>query len=255
MPSQFKASGYVPPVMQPLVDAAEKGLDLEPAIREITHRLGFESFMYGICLDPLPSTDARQLVFTTLPYEWVRRYEAFRYIDLDPRVRQITQGTLPIIWDQKTYKGRSRALDRFLDDSKAHGIGSGVSLAVRDAHRRPTVMALNSSMPINKASRIDWLSERLGDIMLLSQYIHELVMLPALERSLGPSPPCPHLTKREKECLVLGAHGLASPDISRCMSITVRTVQMHFDSVRLKLGAANRQEAVALAIKRGIIVV
>jgi DNA-binding CsgD family transcriptional regulator len=30
---------------------------------------------------------------------------------------------------------------------------------------------------------------------------------------------------------------------------------MHFDSVRLKLGAANRQEAVALAIKRGIIVV
>lgn len=241
--------------MQPLVEAAEKGLDLEPAIREITHRLGFESFMYGICLDPIPCTDARQLVYTTLPQDWVRRYEALRYIDVDPRVRQITQGTLPIIWDQRTYRGRSRALDQFLDDSCAHGVASGISLAVRDAQRRPTVMALNSTITVNKDSRTSRLTEHFGDIMLLSQYMHELVMVPALERTLGPSEPSPHLTRRERECLALGARGLASSDISRCMSITVRTVQMHFDSVRLKLGAANRQEAVALAIKRGIIVV
>jgi LuxR family quorum-sensing system transcriptional regulator SolR len=37
------------------------------------------------------------------------------------------------------------------------------------------------------------------------------------------------------------------------LGISERTVQFHFDGIRSKLGAANRQEAVAKAISAGII--
>jgi DNA-binding CsgD family transcriptional regulator len=91
--------------------------------------------------------------------------------------------------------------------------------------------------------------------MVFGQYVHEFLMVNTLSKAIGAPLPVPKLTPRELECLRLGAQGLSSKDIAICMKITVRTVQLHFDSVRLKLGAANRQEAVALAIKQGIIVV
>lgn len=255
MPSQFKASGYVPPIMQPLVEAAEKGLDLEPAIREITHRLGFESFMYGICLDPSPANYAHQFVYTTLPMQWIKIYDERGYIEIDPRIKQIGEAALPIIWDQRTYRGKSKKVDRFMDDCVRFGVGSGALYPIHDAFRRPAVMSL--SMPFRRLSlaRSAMIKSNLAAGLMFGQCIHEFLMVPALRKLLGPPIPVPRLTPRERECLILGAKGLSSKDISRCMSITVRTVQMHFDSVRLKLGAANRQEAVALAIKRGIIVV
>jgi DNA-binding NarL/FixJ family response regulator len=51
----------------------------------------------------------------------------------------------------------------------------------------------------------------------------------------------------------MAAHGLVGEDIAFKLSISLRTVQHHFDSIRSKLGAANRQEAVALGLETGII--
>ena len=54
-----------------------------------------------------------------------------------------------------------------------------------------------------------------------------------------------HVTKRE------GAIGSAA--MAYKLGISERTVQFHFDGIRSKLGAANRQEAIAKAIAAGII--
>ena len=116
-------------------------------------------------------------------------------------------------------------------------------------------MALSSAVPINDEIRLQQINRNFGEIMLFGQYFHELLMTALLDKTVGPVDQGKPLSPRERECLALVARGLASEDISRLMTITVRTVQMHFDSVRAKLGAANRQEAVALAIKRGIIIV
>ncbi|MEP7062123.1 MAG: LuxR family transcriptional regulator [Betaproteobacteria bacterium] len=255
MPLQFKASGYVPSIVQPLLAAAAKGLDLEPIIRSITKGLGFDNFMYGICIDPQPTAETRQFVYTTLPLEWVRQYDKCDYIEIDPRVRMMADASLPIIWDQKTYRGKSSRLDRFIDDALKHGVASGISLPIRDARRRFAIMALSSAIPFNDDIRLEQINRIFGEIMLFGQYFHELLMTALLDKAVGPVDQGKPLSPRERECLAHVARGLASEDISQRMSITVRTVQMHFDSVRAKLGAANRQEAVALAIKRGIIVV
>jgi DNA-binding CsgD family transcriptional regulator len=175
-------------------------------------------------------------------------------MDVDPRVRVVTDATLPIVWDQRTYRGVSERVDQFLNDSLKHGVASGISFPIRDARGRPAVMALSSKIPTNDDVRLQQINRNLGDIMLFGQYFHELLMTSLVDKEIGPLNYLP-LSPRERECLLFIARGLGSEDVAQCMSISVRTVQMHVDSIRAKLGAANRQEAVALAIKHGLIVV
>ena len=65
--------GFIPPVLAPLVKAAESGQDLVPVIRSITRSFGFDTFMYGMCTSLRPDHESRMYVFTTLPMEWVAR--------------------------------------------------------------------------------------------------------------------------------------------------------------------------------------
>jgi DNA-binding CsgD family transcriptional regulator len=61
------------------------------------------------------------------------------------------------------------------------------------------------------------------------------------------------LTLREKEILSLAARGHAPKRIAETLGITKRTVDFHLQCAIVKLGAANRTNAVALAFSRGII--
>ena len=61
------------------------------------------------------------------------------------------------------------------------------------------------------------------------------------------------LTRREREVLQMLAGGLANKEIAARLNISDHTVKFHVASVLGKLGAASRTEAVALGIRRGLI--
>jgi len=62
-----------------------------------------------------------------------------------------------------------------------------------------------------------------------------------------------HLTKREIEVLTLLAEGLTNEQIAQNFSVSLSTVKYHVHGILTKLGAANRAEAVSLAIQNNII--
>ncbi|RME72443.1 MAG: DNA-binding response regulator [Chloroflexi bacterium] len=66
-----------------------------------------------------------------------------------------------------------------------------------------------------------------------------------------PSPP--ELTRREMEVLHLMAQGARNKDIARTLVIAEQTVKIHVGNILGKLNASNRTEAVATAIKLGLI--
>src|SRR5512133_2603216 len=70
-----------------------------------------------------------------------------------------------------------------------------------------------------------------------------------------PSAPEEPLTARELEVLQLMAQGLPSKTIGARLHISEHTVKFHVGSILGKLGAASRTEAVALAIRRGLLAV
>ena len=63
----------------------------------------------------------------------------------------------------------------------------------------------------------------------------------------------PELTDRQREVLEAIVHGLASDAIAARLGISTDAVNQHINAIRTKLGAANRAEAVAIALRKHLL--
>jgi len=63
------------------------------------------------------------------------------------------------------------------------------------------------------------------------------------------------LTPREREVLPLLGEGLSNKGIAARIGVGERTAKFHVESILAKLGAATRAEAVAVAARRGLLVI
>jgi NarL family two-component system response regulator LiaR len=61
------------------------------------------------------------------------------------------------------------------------------------------------------------------------------------------------LTEREREVLALLIEGLNNPEIAERLIVSRSTIKFHVSSILSKLGVASRTEAVALAVKEGLL--
>lgn len=64
-----------------------------------------------------------------------------------------------------------------------------------------------------------------------------------------------HLSPREAEVLALLAEGAPNKVIARRLGISVHTVKFHVAALLVKLGAANRTDAIATAMRQGLVLV
>ena len=63
------------------------------------------------------------------------------------------------------------------------------------------------------------------------------------------------LTPREREVLALLAEGASNKAIARALAVSVHTAKFHVASLTEKLGAHGRLEAIAIAIRAGLVMV
>lgn len=161
---------YTPPLLVPLIAAAEKGLDLRPVVQSITVNLGFDSFMYGISTSLRPNQETRNFVFTTLPVEWVLHYDQAAYLEVDPRFLSVLATRLPYIWDHASEKGKNPRTDLFLHDAAAFGISSGMSFSFYDGRPAFVLIALNSAIPVVDDVRQGLIARNLPDIMVFGHF-------------------------------------------------------------------------------------
>jgi len=61
------------------------------------------------------------------------------------------------------------------------------------------------------------------------------------------------LTEREREVLALLVEGLTNPEIAERLIVSRSTAKFHVSSILSKLGVASRTEAVAVAVKEGLL--
>ncbi|TIO07366.1 helix-turn-helix transcriptional regulator [Mesorhizobium sp.] len=65
----------------------------------------------------------------------------------------------------------------------------------------------------------------------------------------------PSLSPRESEVLALLAEGAPNKVIARRLNISVHTAKFHVAAILIKLGAANRTDAIAIAMRQGLVLV
>jgi len=79
------------------------------------------------------------------------------------------------------------------------------------------------------------------------------VVSPQIEQTLRAIEPVPQFTPRQKEVLDAITRGLSNDDIAKVLGLSKARVKQHLAELYDKLGAANRAEAVAIAIRRHLL--
>ena len=76
---------------------------------------------------------------------------------------------------------------------------------------------------------------------------------PEVRQQLAVDPPIPELTPRQKEILAAMTRGFTDRDIARQLGIRQDGVNDHVSTILRKIGAANRTEAVAIALRKHLL--
>ena len=79
------------------------------------------------------------------------------------------------------------------------------------------------------------------------------VVAPEIERQLAEDPPVPDLTPRQEEILHSIMRGLTNADIAKQLGIREDSVKEHANILFSKIGATNRAEAVAIAMRKHLL--
>lgn len=245
-------AGPAPEFLRPMREAALTGASVHEALVRLTQDLCFEYFTYATGSVPSPTRDSRSYVWTNMPLEWVHRYDERSYFEVDPRISETIHAATPLLWDRHTFP-ESRRRREFFDDAARHGLRSGIAVGLRDPSRAQSAFYLSSGRPrIDEAFRAQC-EERQGEIVLLAHFVHAMLTASVVDRGLPAPIEGAPLSPRETECLQLAAKGLTSGHIADALGIGERTVHFHFGNLLAKLGANNRQQAIARAVAAGIV--
>lgn len=242
-------SDLAPNRLKPLIDAARSGADLHPVVSRIVGQMGFDSFTCAFSTTPRPDRNAQLYVFTTLPREWTKLYDEAAYVEIDPRIQLVNERSTILIWNGRDFYGRNESLDRFLRDAARYGLRSSACFTLHDVNHNGVMVSYNSSKARLDPERVERI---LGELYAFGAHFHDEFMRSIVQKGIPSRLRGTALTRRELEVLRMVARGHTSIDIGIKLKITARTVKFHMDSARTKMSAANRQEAVALAVKAGL---
>ncbi|AJC81521.1 LuxR family transcriptional regulator protein [Rhizobium etli bv. phaseoli str. IE4803] len=225
-------------------------------LEQVLHGSGFE--YYGLLrhLQQTPAQQNSELRAAPLagrwPERWLQIYAAKKYIRIDPMVRFLAHAQRPFRWRESmaAFNGSThrRRMEQMMVDAFGHGLEDGylfpihgrngilgsLSLGGKPIELSPVEIALLEAV----ARKTFWrLLELTGEAE-------------ALETVLPAETP---LTRREMEILHYLAEGMTSMEISKMLKISNHTVDWYMNGLQNKLKAKNRQQAVALAFRHGLI--
>ncbi|MCJ2037095.1 helix-turn-helix transcriptional regulator [Methylobacterium sp. J-068] len=230
-----------------------RSLDRTASIDEVARLLLTELADLGIAhamaaTIPRRGTPARQqqghILVNTFPNEWGRRYLAHGYAFHDPTVRHLGFSTTPFAWSElgPQFADDARAL-RVMNEAGDFNLRDGLTIPLMTLDGNVAGFSLSGDrLAIDPADR--------PMLHLIATYAFgHLLRL----RGQTTSVEAAKLAPREREALQWAAEGKTDWEIGEVMGISTHGVDFHLRSARTKLGTTNRTQAVAVALRRGLI--
>jgi len=139
-------------------------------------------------------------------------------------------------------------VDQLHDAMRRNGVTGGLCVPLHDTSGLFAALTLISC----RSLRMETLTARQPQAQALAQQVHEACR-PHVERAARSAAARGRLSEREQECLTWASRGKTAAEIGALLQISEHTVVYHFRRACSKLGATNRQQAVAKAIQLGYV--
>lgn len=227
----------------------------ETLTRELEQLLEFFEFKYYCVFhQPKPIENAAELIVAAnWPPEWVARYVEKKYIVMDPTIRYLLRTNRSFSWAQavEAYQDNPhyRRIKSMMADGKAHGLASGYIFPVFS--RNGLIGATTIGGP--KEVELSQAEIALLETAFRNAYLKYLEFMgETLPENVGTGKEIT-VTHREMQALNNLAEGRTSPEIAGILDVSSNTVDWYVNSLQAKLDARNRNHAVALAFRRGLI--
>lgn len=230
------------------IDRAVTPQEICDGLTRFTGRFGLESMIAGTM--PSPRDRRRQqeqhLLLSGFPDGWMDRYLSENYVHIDPVIRRIQSDLTPFEWSQAlpfVSSENARKAERMFGEAREHRLGAGFAVPMITLDGAIAAISFGGE-------RIDLPPEAPGMISMISSFaIGRAIEL----RSRDVRRRDASLTPREIECLKWAADGKTEWEIGVILSISEHTADKHLANAQRKLGAANRAQAIANAMRLRLI--
>lgn len=211
---------------------------LAEEIARATSAYGLDNFT----ISGLPDgDDVREHVLIAGWPEWSERYQAACHYRRDPVVRSLRQTSELLLWRAAPADAEGASV---MAEAADYGLRDGLSIPIFNLSGFQSAVSFSAQHPL------DLPREHLLSLHLVGIFAHTQAVL-LTRRADQPSGDA--LTPRETECLKWAAAGKSAWDTSVILGLANKTVEHHLDRAIRKLGAVNKVQAVANALRRGYI--
>lgn len=210
--------------------------------------VGFEYYLFAICgVTSLSSPEIS--VVSNYPEDWMKKYFEGKFQRDDPVVRYCFEHIAPIRWDYllRMEEYCSPIGELIFKQAEEAGLSYGMSIP-RKAHTGEISIY---SLATGSTNDIDArFATALPEAQTFSIELFNVISRINLSCRTEDKE---NLTQREMDCMFWACEGKTTWEISKIINISERTVIFHLAGATKKLGAVNRQHAVAKAITSGLI--
>ena len=152
-----------------------------------------------------------------------------------------------VVMDLRMPKTDGATATRLLKD-KLPGVNVLILTSYGEADGVAHALDADASGAITKTAEDTILTSVVRRIAAGERYVS-----PEIKKLLKDSPPVPKMTTRQEEILTYMAKGLTNKDIASLLRIREDSVEEHVNLILAKLDAANRTEAVAIALQKHLL--
>ena len=231
------------PQIERVFDLIAYGSTDERILLEIRDLIGVDHVIYTTALSTLDPT-IKPLVRTTYSADWLKRYIAMSYENVDPVLKRGYASALPFVWSEVDV--RSPNVASMMEDAIRHGVGpNGFSIPIASKTGRRGLFSITCADQAEAWHQ--FCESNLISLTRIAYQLHRRLSDGTFrEFDL-------HLSGRETECLAWCAQGKEASDMALILGLSVHTVREYLKSARFKLGCSNLPQAVAKAMARGLI--
>lgn len=222
-------------------------VDLKNVCEDFCRQIGLEFYLFGVC-EAVSLVAPKIVTLTNFPAGWVALYFQNRSSDADPILRYSFSHTAPVLWRELFgMHGYDGPVEKaFVDTGRAFGLHHGLTVPLNPPSGQTAYFSVVSADPCFEEHR---LGNLLPEAAMFSKYLFDAyIRIDKIE-----NPKVSELTERELECLFWACEGKTAWEMAKIVGVAERTINFHLTSVIKKLGASNRQHAVAKAVMYGLV--